>query len=70
LVDAAYRSELLDLDPKTGLRSFFAAHRKAVLRLGVESSYVARDMDTWEDYVRLHEDVFGRPPELSTSQFP
>jgi molybdenum cofactor cytidylyltransferase len=63
LVDASYREELLRLDPETGLRSLFEAHRNEVRRLAVESPYVARDMDTWEDYVRLHQDVFGRPPD-------
>ena len=59
LIDLTYRDELLALDPTSGLRSFFAAHREDVKRLPVESPYVARDMDTWEDYRRLHEDVLG-----------
>jgi molybdenum cofactor cytidylyltransferase len=62
LIDLAYRNELLTLDPAGGLRSLFAAHREEVRRLPVESAYVARDMDTWEDYRRLHEDVLGFPP--------
>jgi hypothetical protein len=32
------------------------------MRVPVESPYVARDMDTWEDYRRLHKDVFGVSP--------
>jgi CTP:molybdopterin cytidylyltransferase MocA len=62
LVDLAYRKELLTLDPAGGLRSFFAAHRAEVRRVPVQSPYVARDMDTWEDYRRLHKDVFGVAP--------
>jgi molybdenum cofactor cytidylyltransferase len=62
LIDLAYRDELLTLDPESGLRGLFTAHREEVKRLPVESSYVARDMDTWEDYRRLHQDVFGVPP--------
>lgn len=62
LIDLSYRDELLNLDPAKGLRNFFAAHRSEVRRFAVESPFVARDMDTWEDYVRLHTDVFGRPP--------
>lgn len=62
LIDSVYRAELLSLDPAQGLRSFFAAHREEVRRLPVSSPYVARDMDTWEDYARLHQDVFGRGP--------
>lgn len=62
LIDLSYRPELLNLDPEKGLRKFFAAHRSEVRRLPLESPFVARDMDTWEDYVRLHQDVFGRAP--------
>ena len=62
LVDLAYRDELLALDPQSGLRALFEAHRDDVRRAPVESPYVARDMDTWEDYRRLHEDVFGVSP--------
>jgi CTP:molybdopterin cytidylyltransferase MocA len=62
LVDMAYRAELLVLDPVQGLRALFAAHREQVRRVPVASPYVARDMDTWEDYRRLHRDVFGVSP--------
>jgi len=62
LIDLAYRDELLALDPQSGLRALFAAHRDEVRRVPVESPYVARDMDTWEDYRQLHEDVFGVSP--------
>jgi len=62
LIDLVYRNELLSLDLEGGLRSLFAAHRDQVKRLPVESPYVARDMDTWEDYQRLHFDVFGVTP--------
>ena len=62
LIDLAYRDELLSLDPERGLRAIFAAHRHQVKRVPVSSPYVARDMDTWEDYRRLHFDVLGVPP--------
>jgi molybdenum cofactor cytidylyltransferase len=62
LIDVAYRDELLVLDPAQGLRALFAAHREKVRRVPVASPYVARDMDTWEDYRRLHRDVFGLGP--------
>ena len=62
LIDMAYRDELLVLDPAQGLRALFAAHREQVRRVPVASPYVARDMDTWEDYRRLHQDVFGVSP--------
>ena len=62
LIDLEYRAELLNLDPERGLRALFAAHRDEVRRIPVDSPHVARDMDTWEDYWRLHEEVFGTPP--------
>lgn len=62
LVDLGYRSELMALDPHRGLRALFDTQRDKVRRVPVESPYVARDMDTWEDYRRLHEDVFGVSP--------
>ena len=63
LIDLSYRDELNCLDSDAGLRGFFQKHRADVLRLPVDSPFVARDMDTWEDYCALHEDVFGRKPE-------
>ena len=62
LIDLAYRDELRKLDSQRGLRALFDQHRDEVLRLTVESPFVARDMDTWEDYVALHDAVFGTPP--------
>jgi molybdenum cofactor cytidylyltransferase len=62
LIDLVYRNELLALDSKSGLRGLFSTHRVDVKRVAVQSPYVARDMDTWEDYRRLHEDVFGVAP--------
>ena len=63
LIDLSYRGELKRLDADAGLRGFFHKHRGEVLRLPVDSPFVARDMDTWEDYCALHEDVFGRKPK-------
>ncbi|MCA1618822.1 MAG: nucleotidyltransferase family protein [Acidobacteria bacterium] len=62
LVDLAYREELLSLAPAKGLRALFDAHRAEVLRLPARSPYVTRDMDTRDEYVALHTDVFGHPP--------
>ncbi|HVG29272.1 MAG TPA: nucleotidyltransferase family protein [Pyrinomonadaceae bacterium] len=64
LIDLAYREELSRLDAGRGLRGLFEAHPDEVLRVGVECPYVARDMDTWEDYRALHAEVFGVPPPL------
>ena len=64
LVDLRYREELENLDPDRGLRALFETHRDEVNRLTVDSPYVARDMDTWDDYDALYQEVFGkRAPE-------
>ena len=62
LVDLEFREQLFRLDPQLGLKAFFDAHKNQVQRLTVDSSYIARDMDTWDDYAALHEEVFGAPP--------
>ena len=62
LVDREYFAELLHLDTQGGLRGFFEQHRAETRRLPVRSPMIARDLDTWEDYVALHRDVFGAPP--------
>jgi molybdenum cofactor cytidylyltransferase len=62
IVDLSYRDKLLSLNPERGLRSLFDEHRHEVLRLPVASPFVARDMDTWDDYCDLHQAVFGREP--------
>ena len=64
LIDLKYRHDLLHLDPQKGLRALFDAHRDQVRRLLVDSPFVARDMDTWEDYLQLHRDAFGQPPRM------
>jgi molybdenum cofactor cytidylyltransferase len=69
IIDLAYRNELLALDPESGLRALFAAHRSEVKRVPLDSPYVARDMDTWEDYRRLHFDVFGISPAADRAHF-
>lgn len=70
LVDLSFREELLRLDPNRGLRALFGAHPGELCRLSVGSPFVARDMDTWEDYLRLHTDVFGNPPAPEGSASP
>jgi molybdenum cofactor cytidylyltransferase len=62
LVDLTFKHELLNLDRLGGLRALFKSHEKDVKRLPVDSPFVARDMDTWDDYVLLYEDVVGHPP--------
>ena len=62
LVDLSLREELLSVVPERGLRALFDAHRAEVLRVPAASPYVARDMDTRDEYVALHTEVFGHPP--------
>jgi molybdenum cofactor cytidylyltransferase len=65
LVDLSFRDKLLHLDSRRGLRALFEAHRDQVLRVPVDSHFVARDIDTWDDYRALHWQVFGaEPPDL------
>jgi molybdenum cofactor cytidylyltransferase len=62
LVDLGFKAELLDLPESGGLRALFETHRNEVTRLPVDSPFIARDMDTWDDYTSLHMEVTGRPP--------
>ncbi|MEP6921264.1 MAG: nucleotidyltransferase family protein [bacterium] len=62
LVDLVFREELMRLDPGFGLRSLFIAHKDEVKRLALKSPFVARDMDTWDDYRALHDEIFGNSP--------
>lgn len=62
LIDLALREEILSLVPREGLRALFDAHRGDVTRVPAESPFVTRDMDTWDDYIALHTEVFGCPP--------
>ncbi len=62
LIDLSFRAQLLKLDPARGLKSFFDAHRNEVTCVAVNSNYIARDMDTWDDYRSLHQEVFGALP--------
>jgi molybdenum cofactor cytidylyltransferase len=62
LIDLRYRAELQNLSPARGLRALFEAHRGDVKRIPVDSPFVARDMDTWDDYCALYRQVLGEPP--------
>ncbi len=62
LIDLSFRDQLLTLDPDAGLKALFASHPEQVRRVPVNSNYIARDMDTWDDYLALHREVFGVPP--------
>lgn len=64
LVSLDFREELSRLGEARGLRGLFDARHEEVRRLPVASPFVARDVDTWEDYRALHMEVFGVPPPL------
>ena len=68
LLDASLRAELLKLDPHRGLRALFDEHREETRRLPVHSPYIARDMDTWDDYRALYEEVFKAQPPARRSR--
>ena len=61
LVDLSFRAELANLSENGGLRALFEAHASDVRRVPVSSPFIARDMDTWDDYRALHMEVTGRP---------
>ena len=68
LVDLSFKPELLNLSSTGGLKALLAAHPKDVERVPVDSPFIARDMDTWDDYQVLHREVTGVPaPDRQTN---
>ncbi|HVF42219.1 MAG TPA: nucleotidyltransferase family protein [Pyrinomonadaceae bacterium] len=65
LIDLTLRGKLLSVVREKGLRALFDAHAAEVLRVQSASPFVVRDMDTRDDYVALHTEVFGEPPSGS-----
>lgn len=61
LVDLDFRAELANLSVRGGLRALFETHADDVKRVPVDSPYIARDIDTWDDYSALHAEVTGQP---------
>lgn len=59
LVDLSLREELLNLDPARGLKALFDKNRDNASRVEVDSPYIARDIDTWDDYRALYAEIFG-----------
>jgi molybdenum cofactor cytidylyltransferase len=64
LVDLSFRHDLETLNSTGGLKSLFQKQAAGVRRVPVGSEYIARDMDTWDDYARLYLDVFGQAPPV------
>jgi molybdenum cofactor cytidylyltransferase len=62
LVDLCFRDQLLNLNPQLGLRGLFDEQRSELVRVPVDSPFVARDIDTWEDYRDLYHAVFASEP--------
>jgi len=61
LIDLSFKPELLNLVASGGLRALFEAHQTTVARVPFDSPFIARDMDTWDDYLTLHQEVTGKP---------
>ena len=61
LVDLRFRRELLNASSSGGLRTLFQAYPEELKRIAVDSPFIARDMDTWDDYRALHEEATGKP---------
>jgi len=61
LVDLSLKSELLNLSTSGGLRTLFDKYPSDVQRIEVDSPFIARDMDTWDDYLTLHREATGEP---------
>ena len=68
LIDLSYRTELQNLDPNRRPEGLFEAHPNEVKRIPVDSPFIARDMDTWDDYRALYQEVFGEPPPELTAE--
>lgn len=69
LVDLGLRPELLSLSDTGGLKALFDAPSRDVRRIAVDSPFIARDMDTWDDYTALHQELIGKPaPEPLKNQ--
>lgn len=68
LVDLCFRDALLNLSSQNGLRGMIENHKDEVLRIEVDSPFILRDMDTWEDYRTLYLEIFGvEPPSHARS---
>ncbi len=63
IVDLSFRQDLLSLDKAAGLRGFLRRHSAEMIRPTVDSPYIARDLDTWDDYRAMHQELFGYLPE-------
>jgi molybdenum cofactor cytidylyltransferase len=61
LLDGSLKSRLLDLDPEQGLRGLLRSLGSGVHRVDLGSPFIARDIDTWQDYRALYEEVFSHP---------
>jgi molybdenum cofactor cytidylyltransferase len=63
LLDGSLKSRLLDLDPEQGLRGLLHSLGSRVHRVDFGSPFIARDIDTWQDYQALYEEVFSNPTD-------
>jgi molybdenum cofactor cytidylyltransferase len=68
LADLSLRTELQSLDSDKGLKGLFDQHQTSVMRIEVPSPYIARDIDTWDDYQALYAEIFGEPAPESAQR--
>ncbi len=64
LLDLGFKKDLFQLDPKTGLKGWCDRQRHITVRLPVNSPFIARDLDTWDDYTTIHNEIFGVEPSV------
>ena len=64
LVDLCLRNELLNLSAQNGLRGLIKNQNDKILRVEVESPFIRRDIDTWEEYRTLYLEIFGVEPPV------
>ena len=71
LIQAAYRSEILGLDPGVGLRKLMADHPEDVSEVEVDATEILRDMDVPADYASaLGRRKAGRGPGAGRGSIP
>lgn len=51
LIDAKYRSAILNLNPEEGLRSLAASHPEDVCEIETDDPGILKDFDTYEEYL-------------------
>ena len=64
---SAVPAKAQESDLKANLSNLSTLYQNEVQRLDVNNPYIASDLDTWDDYLALHEEMFGAPPDSWTA---